>query len=67
MAWIAEGDNKMIDRIDEQPTPETDRNFRLIKVFNNQRSRKDRRKIHTMLDPDKDRRKGDRRKKRPYK
>ena len=67
MAWIAEGDNKMIDRIDEQPTPETDRNFRLIKVFNNQRSRKDRRKIHTMLDPDKDRRKGDRRKKRLYK
>jgi hypothetical protein len=56
----------MIDRIDEQPTPETDRNFRLIKLFNNQRSGKDRRKNHTMLNPDKDRRKGDRRKKRLY-
>jgi hypothetical protein len=52
---IAEGDNKMIGRIDEQPTP-------LDHKIHDKRIGKDRRKIHTMLDPDKDRRKGDRRK-----
>jgi hypothetical protein len=57
----------MINGIDQPPTPETDRNYRLIEVFNNSRNGKDRRKIHTMLDPDKDRRKGDRRKKGLYK
>jgi hypothetical protein len=49
--------NKMIDRIDTQPTP-------LDAPYFEQRSGKDRRKIHTMLDPAIERRKGDRRKKR---
>lgn len=47
----------MIDRIDEHPTPLEQRIFE-------KRKGKDRRKMHTMLDPDKDRRKGERRKKR---
>ncbi len=59
---IAEGDNKMIDRIDEQPTPETDRNFRLINVFDNRRKGKDRRRGNSVIDPQLDRRKGERRK-----
>ena len=46
----------MIDRIDEQPTP-------LEYKFYERRSGKDRRKIHTMLDPDTDKRKGERRNK----
>ncbi len=45
----------MIDRIDSHPTSDDHNNFE-------ERSGKDRRKIHTMLDPDIDRRKGDRRK-----
>ena len=45
----------MIDRLDAHPTP---RNF---KDFD-QRSGKDRRTIHTMLDPDRDKRKQNRRK-----
>jgi len=45
----------MIDRLDMHPTP---RNF---KDFD-QRSGKDRRTIHTMLDPDRDKRKQNRRK-----
>jgi hypothetical protein len=47
----------MIDRINEQPTP------RDRKIYD-KRIGKDRRKIHTMLNPDKDRRKGVRRKKK---
>jgi hypothetical protein len=45
----------MIDRIETHPT---------VKVYNNinLRSGKDRRKAYTMLDPDLDRRKGERRK-----
>jgi len=45
----------MIDRIDNHPTPGGYDDFE-------ERSGKDRRKIHTMLDPDRDKRKGDRRK-----
>lgn len=47
----------MIERIDEQPTPKDH------KVYD-KRNGKDRRKVHTMVDPDKERRKGDRRKRR---
>ncbi len=47
----------MIDRIDEQPTPKDH------KIYD-RRTGKDRRKVHTMVDPDKERRKGDRRKQR---
>ncbi len=50
----------MIDRIDEQPTSKNQ------KIYD-KRCGKDRRKVHTMVDPDKERRKGDRRKKRPEK
>ena len=50
----------MIDKIDEQPTSKNQRIY-------DKRSGKDRRKVHTMVDPDKERRKGDRRKKRPEK
>ena len=46
----------MINRIDEHPTPRGVKNF-------DQRKGKDRRKLHTMIDPEKDRRKGDRRRK----
>jgi len=45
----------MIDRIDEHPTPISLKNF-------DKRKRKDRRKLNTMIDPHKERRKGDRRK-----
>ncbi len=45
----------MIDRIDNHPTPRDDTDFE-------ERSGKDRRKIHTMLDPGIDKRKGNRRK-----
>ena len=45
----------MIDRIDNHPTPRDYKDFE-------KRSGKERRKIHTMLDPDIDKRKGDRRK-----
>lgn len=48
----------MIDRIDNQPTP-----FGYEDPEN--RSGEERRKIHTMLDPDIDKRKGERRKKDP--
>lgn len=47
----------MVDRIDEQPTPKDHKYY-------DRRSGKDRRKVHTMVDPNKDRRKGDRRKRR---
>jgi hypothetical protein len=50
----------MPDRIDEQPTPQN-------QITHEKRSGKDRRKVHTMINPDKERRKGDRRKKRPEK
>ncbi len=50
----------MIERIDEQPTP---LGYKLYE----QRSGKDRRKIHTMLDSAIDRRKGERRYKRSKK
>jgi len=49
---------KMIDRIDTQPTSVDHKNY-----FD-ERSGKDRRKIHTMLDPELDRRKGERRRKK---
>lgn len=45
-----------MDRIDDHPT---DRNYKYF----DERSGRDRREIHTMLDPDIDKRKGDRRKK----
>ncbi|BBO66944.1 hypothetical protein DSCA_08740 [Desulfosarcina alkanivorans] len=45
----------MIDRIDHHPTPTNYDEY-------DQRSGKDRRRIPTMLDPDVDKRKGDRRK-----
>ena len=48
----------MIDRIDTHPVPRNHINFELL-------SGKDRRKIHTMLDPAIDRRNGNRRKKEP--
>jgi hypothetical protein len=48
-------DKKMIDRLDTHPTP---RNLRDV----DQRSGKDRREMHTMLDPDRDKRKKNRRK-----
>ena len=44
----------MIDRIDTHPTPNDP-------IYIEQRSGRERRKIHTMLDPAIDRRKGDRR------
>ena len=47
--------NKMIDRIDTQPTSRDSKDF-------DQRSGKDRREMHTMLDPDRDKRKKNRRK-----
>ena len=47
----------MTERIDEQPTPKGHK-------FYDERSGKDRRKVHTTVDPDKERRKGDRRKRR---
>ena len=46
----------MTDRIDEQPAPTDHKKFE-------KRSGKDRRKVHTMINPDKDRRKQNRRKK----
>ena len=55
----------MIDRINEQPTAETDRNYIFLNELSNRRSGTDRRKTHTMLNPDIDKRKGERRKKRP--
>jgi len=45
----------MIDRIDTHPTQRDYKNF-------DERSGKDRREIHTMLDPDRDKRKRNRRK-----
>ena len=50
----------MINRIDEQPTA-------IDHKFYDRRSGKDRRKVHTMVDPIKERRKGDRRKWRAIK
>ncbi|MFO7715433.1 hypothetical protein [Desulfosarcina sp.] len=47
----------MIDRIDHRPTP---RGFEDAE----ERSGKERRKVHTMLDPKIDKRKGDRRNKK---
>jgi hypothetical protein len=52
--------NTMPDRINEQPTP-------LNQINHERRSGKDRRKVHTMVNPDKERRKKDRRKKRSEK
>ena len=46
---------EMIDRIDEHPTPTNQKYFE-------KRGGKDRRKVHTMIDADKDRRKKNRRK-----
>lgn len=46
----------MIDRIDTHPTSRDGNDYE-------ERNGKDRRKIHTMLDPEIDKRKGDRRKK----
>ena len=46
----------MIDRVDTHPTARDYKDF-------DQRSGKDRREVHTMLDPDRDKRKMNRRKK----
>jgi hypothetical protein len=51
----------MIDRIDEQPTPDEE-HLRRIGVYHDRRSGKDRRRGYTVIDPSKDRRKGERRK-----
>ena len=48
-------DKQMIDRLDMHPTPRSFKEF-------DQRSGKDRRTIHTMLDPERDKRKHNRRK-----
>ena len=52
---------KMIDRIDEQPTPDEGL-LRRKGVYIDRRSGKDRRRGNTTIDPSKDRRKGERRK-----
>jgi ribosomal protein L37AE/L43A len=51
----------MIDRIDEQPTPDEE-HLRRIGVYHNRRRGKDRRRGSTVLYPSKDRRNGERRK-----
>ena len=53
---------KSIDRIDEQPTAVDQPSLRLRNVFHNRRSGKDRRIGITYMDPEFDRRKGERRK-----
>ena len=53
---------KQIDRIDEQPTAVDQPSLRLRNVFHNRRSGKDRRRGITCMDPQLDRRKGERRK-----
>ena len=62
--FIGKKDREMIDRIDEQPTAETDRNYIFLNELTNRRNGTDRRKTHTMLNPDIDKRKGERRIKR---
>jgi hypothetical protein len=51
----------MLDKIDEQPTPDEE-HLRRIGVYHDRRSGKDRRRGYTVIDPSKDRRKGERRK-----
>ena len=51
----------MIDKIDEQPTPDEEL-LRRRGVYHDRRSGKDRRKGFTVIDPSKDRRKTERRK-----
>jgi len=51
----------MIDKIDEQPTPDVEF-LRRLGVYHDRRSGKDRRRGFTVIDPSKDRRKGERRK-----
>ena len=53
---------KSIDRIDQQPTAVDQPSLRLRNVFHNRRSGKDRRVGITYMDPELDRRKGERRK-----
>jgi hypothetical protein len=53
---------KSIDRIDEQPTIVDQPSLRLRNVYQNRRSGKDRRVGVTCMDPELDRRKGERRK-----
>jgi hypothetical protein len=53
---------KSIDRIDEQPTVVDQPSLRLRNVFRNRRSGKDRRQGITCMNPELDRRKGERRK-----
>ena len=65
--FIGKKDREMINRIDEQPTAETDRNYIFLNELSNRRNGTDRRKTHTMLNPDIDKRKGERRNKRPGK
>ncbi len=48
----------MIDRIYDRPTADDNHEY-------DDRSGKDRRVTHTMIDPDRDRRKGDRRRRQP--
>jgi len=52
---------KPIDRIDEQPTIVDQPLLRLRNVYQNRRSGKDRRIAVTCMDPEFDRRKGERR------
>ena len=51
----------MIDKIDEQPTPDEEL-LRHMGVYHDRRSGKDRRGGFTVIDPSKDRRKAERRK-----
>ena len=53
---------KSIDRVDEQPTIVDEPSLRLRNVFQNRRNGKDRRVGITCMDPELDRRKGERRK-----
>jgi hypothetical protein len=53
---------KSIDRVDEQPTIVDQPSLRLRNVYQNRRSGKDRRVGITCMDPELDRRKGERRK-----
>ena len=53
---------KSIDRIDQQPTAVDQPLLRLRNVYQDRRSRKDRRRGITNMDPELDRRKGERRK-----
>ena len=52
----------MISRIDEQPTPLDKPLFKFWNFYKDRRSGRERRRGSTMIDPARDRRKGERRK-----